>query len=140
MKWITTTIAVAVVLSTNSCVKGQIFEDHQVQEAQERRLDSGMDLATFEARCVASAEAAFGIDYSSNPSDSYVDCDRGFVEDTTTDETCATACDGKCCTGRDACGEIEIETGTSIDVEDGFTGKGKSIVVVIRLASVSVYS
>ena len=32
----------------------------------------------------------------------YVDCDNGFVRgDSTT--TCETACDGKCCTGRDAC-------------------------------------
>jgi len=40
MKWITTTLIVAIVLSTNSrpCVKGQDFEDRQVQEAQERRL------------------------------------------------------------------------------------------------------
>jgi len=127
MKWITTTIlVVAIVLSTNSCVKGQDFEDRQVQEAQERRL---MDIATFEDLCVASAEAAFGTDYSSNPSDSYVNCDHGFVEFTS--QTCADACNGLCCTGGSACGELESDG----RIDEGFTGKGKKK-FVIRLDSV----
>jgi len=131
MKWITTTLIVAIVLSTNSCpcVKGQDFKDRrQVKEAQERRLDSGIDLATFEARCVASAEEAYPLIKYSNPSDAYVECVDGFVNGTTTNETCATACDGKCCTGSStgfgaACGEETINPDGTVTF--GFTCKGK---------------
>ena len=91
----------------------QDVEDRQVQ-AQRRRLDTGMDMATFEARCDASAEAAFPGDGLSG-SDAYVDCVGGFVSGTTTSQTCADACDGKCCNEDGGCC-------TCI----GFTGKGKS--------------
>jgi len=107
MKWIKTTIVVAIVLSTNSCpcVKGQDFEDRQVQEAQERRL---VDIATFEARCDATTTSG------ETGSNAYVDCVDGFVKgDPST--TCATACIvngvSKCCTGDNAC--------------DDFTGTGE---------------
>jgi len=119
MKWIKTTIVVAIVLSTNSCpcVKGQDFEDRQVQEAQERRL---VDIATFEARCDATTTSG------ETGSNAYVDCVDGFVKgDPST--TCATACIvngvSKCCTdfGFDAC--------------DDFTGKGKKKFVICFLVS-----
>ena len=97
----------------------QDVEDHQVQ-TQPRRLDPGMDMDAFEDRCVASAESAYP-GTSLSGSDAYVDCVGGFVSGTTTDETCADACDGKCCTGNSACGFIESD-GT---ISFGFTGKGK---------------
>lgn len=97
-----------------SVTKDFEFEHRQVQQG--RRLDSGsMDLATFEARCVASAEAAYPLITYSNPSDAYVDCVDGRVSGSS--QTCANACGDfdsarkECCTGFDAC--------------NGFTGKGK---------------
>ena len=116
MKWIATTIVVALALATNSCVDGQDFEDRQVQ-AQGRRL---VDIATFEARCDASVAAAFpGAGLSG--SNAYVDCVGGFVSGTTTSQTCADACDGKCCTGDSACGFIQSDG----SISGGFTGKGE---------------
>lgn len=101
--------------------RGQNFLDtpqynQQVTQKGRRRLDDDA-AATFQERCVASSLEKFGTDYTSNPLNSYVDCVRGVVNGTTTDETCADACDGSCCTysGRDAC--------------EGFTGKGKQRVI-----------
>lgn len=85
---------------------------------------SGKSAPTFETRCVASALSENGIDYSSNPSDSFVDCNDGFVKDTngiTTDQTCSDACGDKCCTGTFACGRISSAT----SIVGGFTGKGE---------------
>ena len=84
---------------------------------------AGCVRATFEDRCDASAEAAFpGVGLLG--SDSYVDCVGGLVKGTTTSQTCADACGGKCCIGSSACGFIFSGT-----VLDGFTGKGKQRVV-----------
>jgi len=118
MKWIATTIVVALALATNSCVEGQDFEDRQVQ-AQGRRL---VDIATFEARCDASVTAAFP-EAGLSGSDAYVDCVGGFavVNGVTTSQTCVDACDGKCCFGSDACGIIQ----SAASINGGFTGKGE---------------
>jgi len=108
----------------------QDVDDRQVL-SQGRRLDSGMDLATFEALCIASAEAAYP-GTSLSGSDAYVNCVGGIVDGTST--PCATACGntdqgggvwsgGLCCTGRQTCGTINFD-GTIID-GTGFTGKGK---------------
>ena len=90
----------------------QDVEDRQAQ-SQGRRLDAAA-LQAFKDKCVASAESAFGIDYSSNPENSYVNCDNGLevdANDNPTGQTCADACGGLCCAGDFAC--------------DGFNGKGE---------------
>ena len=58
----------------------------------------------------------------------YVDCVGGFVNGTS--QTCADACNRLCCTGRNACGELELDG----RIDEGFTGKGKKK-FVIRLDS-----
>ena len=75
--------------------------DRQAQ-SQGRRLDA---LQAFKDRC----EETSGLSGSA----AYVDCVDGQELDlgNPTGHTCATACDGKCCVGVDAC--------------DDFTGKGK---------------
>jgi len=94
----------------------------QAQVAQGRKLASGLDMATFESRCDDTSPAGL------SGSNAYVDCFDGSVNgDPST--SCADACIAngviECCGGDDAC--------------DGFTGKGKSIVVVICLASTLTY-
>lgn len=71
----------------------------------------GQDLQDFENKCVASVLSENGIDYSSNPENSYVDCSLGFVRGRFLIEPCTTACNGLCCTGSSAC--------------VGLTGKGE---------------
>ena len=80
---------------------------------------STVALQAFKDKCVASVLSENGIDYSSNPENSYVDCDGGYVRGTS--QTCFDACNGDCCTGTAACGRYygTILSGT------GFTGKGE---------------
>ena len=112
MKWITTAIIVAL---ATKCIKGQGFENRQVQ-AQGRRL---VDIATFEARCDATnIPGLSGIN-------AYVNCNEGLevdANDNPTGQTCATACAGLCCAGDRACGIVQ--SGDTI-FAGGFTGKGK---------------
>ena len=96
-------------------------EDRQAQ-SQGRRLESGMDMDAFEARCAISSNGQ-----------GYVDCVGGLVSgDTST--TCVTACGGLCCTGSNACGRFAA----SGYVEGGFTGKGEQISITIASICVSI--
>ena len=68
------------------------------------------DLQDFKNKCVASVLSENGIDFSSNPENSYVDCVRGFVGGDFR-RPCSIECKGLCCTGDSAC--------------VGLTGKGE---------------
>lgn len=68
----------------------------------------------FKNKCVASVLSENGIDYSSNPENSYVDCVLGYVRGTST--PCDTACNRDCCTGFRTCVK--------------FTGKGEQLILI----------
>ena len=103
-------------------------EQDQPAQSQGRRLNA-LTLEDFKDTCIASILSISGgtRNYTMNPEGSFINCRGGKVNGN--GALCSTACNGKCCAGSDACGDAFLDDsddgGGTIEVDGGFTGKGK---------------